>query len=293
MKNPLKIAVLISNDSSMFNDKEYLTPLFALENLIYEEVIWNAHDINWQDYDAFIIRSTYDYINDQHTYDQFLKTLKRIEDLGIPLFNPYPVVHWNSKKNYLSDLASKGINIIETIITTPMQIKEIASIIQNNNWQECIVKPAISCGAHNTFRLTAQEAQSFNLFAHYQADESILIQPFAQEIIDDGEYSLVFFDKQFSHCMRSKPKSGDFRVQFIHGGILKKINPEPWMIEEARRIIDATGFKKLLYARVDVIKRNNKLYVMELELIEPYLYFSYHPEAAEILVKKIKQYLSL
>ena len=286
----IKIAVLIFDQSDYYcNDKLYLQPLFKKENLIYEEVIWDTPQVDWKQYDAILIRSTCDYFQDK--YEKFIKTLKEIEKMGIPLFNPVEVVQWNSKKNYLIDLKDREINVLETIITTPAQINDIAAVMKEYGWTECIVKPAISGGANKTFRLTQEDATYFNIAMHFAPHELFLIQLFAQEIIDEGEWSFIFFDKKFSHCMLSKPKRGDFRVQFFHGGILTQVEPEPWMIKEAQRILEATHFDKLLYARVDVIKRNNKLYVMEIELIEPYLYFSYYPQAAQTFVNAIKKYV--
>lgn len=289
MNTQKRIAVLVAkNPDEWCNDKLYLEPFFKQEKWLYEEIVWHNPEINWKQYDGVLIRSTYDYI--EH-YEQFMRTLKHIEKQGIPLFNPLNVISWNSKKSYLGDLKSRGINIIETILTTPSQIHELVPIMKQNNWQECIVKPVISGGAYKTFRIAQKDAHTFDICAHFVPHEPFLIQPFAQEIIDEGEWSFVFFDKKFSHCMLSKPKQDDFRVQFFHGGHLQKANPEPWMIAEAERILNAAGFEKLLYARVDVIRRNNKLYVMELELIEPYLYFSYYPEAAKMLVKTLKKYI--
>lgn len=210
----LKIAILIfSKSDQLCNDKQYLSPLFAQEDLIYEEVIWDGPDINWKQYDAVVIRSTCDYFEDK--YEQFLAVLKDIENQGIPLLNSFDVVQWNSKKDYLADLHSKGINVIETIITTPEQTKDLALLLQENNWPECVIKPAISGGAYKTFRLTQEQAHEFDISTYFEPKELFLIQPFAKEIIDEGEWSFIFFDKKFSHCMLSRPKPGDFRVQFF------------------------------------------------------------------------------
>ncbi|MEZ4988535.1 MAG: hypothetical protein R2795_26510 [Saprospiraceae bacterium] len=46
----------------------------------------------------------------------------------------------------------------------------------------------------------------------------------------------------------------------------------------AKRVVEAFG-GKLAYARVDGILHQGQFLLMELELIEPDLYFDYHPEA--------------
>ncbi len=292
MKVPKKIAILtFTRSAELCVDRQYLEQLFAQENLVYEEVIWDTPNVDWKEYDAVLIRSTCDYFEDK--YDQFIKTLKHIEKLGIPLFNPTSIVSWNSKKSYLGDLKARGINVLETILTNIGQTKNLALPMQENNWHECVVKPVISAAAYKTFRVKLADAATFDLSAHFGPHELFLIQPFAQEIIDEGEWSFIFFDKKFSHAMLSNPKPGDFRVQFFHGGYLQKVTPEPWMLQEAQRILEATGHEKILYARVDTIRRGKKLFLMELEMIEPYLYFDYYPETAKTFVKTVKQYLNV
>jgi hypothetical protein len=286
-----KIAVLtFKRSAELCIDKQYLESLFTQEGLIYQEVIWDTPGVDWHQYDAVIIRSACDYFDGK--YEQFINTLQHIEKLGIPLYNPLDTVRWNSKKTYLSDLKERGINVIETIFGNSSQIKNLAEIMKENNWHACVVKPVISAAAYKTFFIKLHDAQEFDFSAHFSPNEFFLIQPFAQEIIDEGEWSFIFFDKKFSHAMLSKPKQWDFRVQFFHGGRLLPVKPEPWMVQEAQRILQAAPFEKILYARVDAIKRDNKLFVMELEMIEPYLYFDYYPDSAKTFVKTIKQYLA-
>lgn len=289
---PLKIAVLtFEKAAQLCNDRLYLEPLFKQENMIYEEVMWDTPKINWNLYDAVLVRSTCDYF--ENKYDHFLKTLKGIEESGVPLFNPFDVIQWNSKKHYLMELQLKGFSIVDTLFTTPRQILNLSDIMQEKGWKECVVKPAISAGAHKTFRLTIEGAKTFVAHHYFKIDEDILVQPFMQEICDEGEWSFIFFNKQFSHAMLSRPKVGDFRVQFFHGGILKRAVPEPWMINAAHQVLLATGFEKLPYARIDAIKKDDNLLLMEVELIEPYLYFDYYPETAQTFVTAIKNYINL
>jgi len=108
----------------------------------------------------------------------------------------------------------------------------------------------------------------------------------------------VFFDGIFSHAVKKLPAPEDFRVQTFHGGTDEKFDPASWMVAEAASMLEAAlrvyGIhEQLLYARVDVIERNGKLYVMEFELIEPELYLNYKNDAADDLVKCIKNRLML
>ena len=70
-------------------------------------------------------------------------------------------------------------------------------------------------------------------------------------------------------------KAGDFRVQEEHGGSIRATTPSERIVDTAAQTLRALG-ETLLYARVDiVILDDGSPAVMELELIEPSLYFSY------------------
>jgi hypothetical protein len=46
-----------------------------------------------------------------------------------------------------------------------------------------------------------------------------------------------------------------------------------------------------LYARVDAIERGGRLLLMELELVEPYLFFPEHPLAPERFAQALLKHL--
>ena len=93
-------------------------------------------------------------------------------------------------------------------------------------------------------------------------------------------YSLIFFENTHSHTLIKKPKSGDFRVQEEHGGTLAPIEkPEIKMINEAKRVLKSLPCKSL-YSRIDFVKQGNNFLLMEVDLIEPSLYFNLNPHAA-------------
>ena len=71
---------------------------------------------------------------------------------------------------------------------------------------------------------------------------------------------------------------GDFRVQSNFGSNYQIYQPDVSLIETAVRIVKTFG-ENLLYARVDGIIKDGVFLLMELELIEPDLYFSHVSEA--------------
>src|SRR5688572_33479553 len=98
-----------------------------------------------------------------------------------------------------------------------------------------------------------------------------MVQPFMANIVDEGEYSLFYFNGEFSHAINKCPKDNDFRVQEEHGGSITAIKPDERMHQAGREVIDA--IQAMLYARVDLVRdAAGDLCLMELELIEPALY---------------------
>lgn len=106
-----------------------------------------------------------------------------------------------------------------------------------------------------------------------------MIQPFVREVLD-GETSLFFFDGRYSHAVLKKPRDGDFRVQEEYGGRITAADPPLDLVETCGAIVQLFD-EPLLYARVDVVRTGEMFVLMELEVIEPSLYFRTVPGSAE------------
>jgi len=98
-----------------------------------------------------------------------------------------------------------------------------------------------------------------------------MVQQFIPEILEAGEWSLVFIAGEFSHAVVKLPTPGDFRVQAQFGGTARRVQPTPDMIDTAARIVEALPDRPL-YARVDGTEGESGLVLMEVELIEPVLF---------------------
>jgi len=97
------------------------------------------------------------------------------------------------------------------------------------------------------------------------------MQAFERAIVDEGEFSLMYFNGEFSHAIRKVPKAGDFRVQEEHGADIVAVTPEPALRATADAAMAAVG-ERLLYGRADLVRHGEQFRVMELELVEPALY---------------------
>ncbi len=267
-----------------------LLSLLTEKGLNIQKVIWDHPSIRWEDYTLVLIKSPWDYFD---KFPQFNQWLDKIAALGIPMLNPYHIVKWNSDKHYLLEMIAAGYHVIPSAIIEIGAASGLAPFFKKFNTQQLIVKPCVSGGAKNTFTVTPQDLPSLQpqIDALVQ-QEAYLVQPFIKEIETGGEYSFIFLNGIFNHCVIKRPRSGDFRVQLAHGGSAQAITPDAKLVNEASAFV--TRFAKgCLYARVDAIVIDHVLTLMELEVIEPYLFLGMVPGGYEnyytALVDKIAQ----
>ena len=243
-----------------------------------QEVSWRHPAPNWSQYAAVIIRSPWDYQSDPQA---FLQVLERIELSSARLLNSLATVRWNIRKSYLRELETAGHTIVPTIWLQSPTAAELAQLPDHWNCAETVVKPIVGANADNAFRLPRNPAPELlqQAVAAFQ-QTTALAQPFISSVTALGEYSLIFFEGQFSHAVLKTPAAGDFRVQEEHGGIIQAIQPPPEMIACAERSLQSCP-QPLLYARVDlVLLPDGQPAIMEIELIEPSLYLSFDPQSA-------------
>ncbi|MEZ6127110.1 MAG: hypothetical protein R3C59_00345 [Planctomycetaceae bacterium] len=238
-----------------------------------QNVSWRRPDVLWDQFDLVVIRSPWDY---QKAPQQFLSVLEAIEASGAQLQNSLNIVRWNICKEYLRDLDSGGVPIIPTQWLSCLTSARIEQLIEESSDGQFVCKPLIGAGADRTWWLSSSSDDSQKLAAlnTYHA-APLMIQPFIRSVIDTGEYSLFYFGGKYSHSILKTPAPGDFRVQEEHGGRLLTILPDPDLVEVADRAVKAIP-EPVLYARVDLVRLSDSTpAVMELELIEPSLYFAH------------------
>ncbi|WP_421942736.1 ATP-grasp domain-containing protein [Pedobacter sp.] len=234
-------------------------------------VIWNDENVNWENYQLAILKSPWDYFD---LYEDFKTWLNLLEEKNIRLLNPIDVVRWNADKHYLKDIESAGLNITPSIFITNVEEINLNTFFEKFNTDKLIVKPCISGGAKNTFKVTLDNVEEINQKLRLLIqNEDFIIQPFLAEILESGEWSFIFFNGIYSHTLVKKAKQGDFRVQPAHGGSVHVQNPDQGLIEIAAEYVRLFA-KNCLYARVDGTFVNNQFLLMELELIEPFLFLN-------------------
>lgn len=245
---------------------------------------WRQRTREWSEFQAVVIRTPWDY---QSSPNEFLKVLSEIEE-QTRLENPLDVVRWNLAKTYLRDMESQGVRIVRSIWEPQYSEAEFERWRNVLRADELIVKPTVSATAEDTYRLTSYDNSLESVFE----SRPFLVQPFMPNIVDEGEYSLFYFNGQYSHAINKSPKVNDFRVQEEHGGIITAIKPDDELMLSGSQVMRKIEHD-LLYARVDFVRDGDaEMCLMELELIEPALYLRMDEGAPERFARAINERLT-
>ncbi len=233
---------------------------------------WRDASVRWQDFDLAVVRSTWDY----HLHpDEFTAWIDRIAG-ETRLVNSPDLVRWNSSKRYLVDLAKRGVALLPTLLVAPGGEPPYRGF-DHSGWDNIVVKPLVGASAWQIARTTPEKLA--DLLTPELRDGGYLIQPYAREI-EDGEYSIMFFDGRFSHAILKTPRSGEFRTQPELGAIQTVVQPAEPIVRQAASVLDALP-ERPTYARIDGILQDGRFVLMEAELIEPELFFRLAPAAAQ------------
>lgn len=286
----MKIALITYLDKGAYNtstvesEDDKLLHFLKGKGLNVDLVIWNNPHINWEDYPLAILKSPWDYFD---LIQDFYTWLKRLETKKVKLLNPIEVVRWNSDKRYLKEIEADGLKIIPSVFINKQDRVTLKHYFEKFNTNRLIVKPCISGGAKNTFKITINDIDAVELQLNQLIqEENFIIQPFLPEILENGEWSFIFFNGTYSHSLIKKAKPGDFRVQPAHGGSVHPQSPNHELIAIAQQYVDLFA-KNCLYARVDGTFVNGEFLLMELELIEPFLFLNTAPENYERYYKAL------
>jgi glutathione synthase/RimK-type ligase-like ATP-grasp enzyme len=204
------------------------------------------------------------------------------------LWNPLDVVRWNHHKSYLLDLEAAGVPVVQTALLrrgAPTTLRDVAA---KRGWDVVVVKPAISAGSRGTRRFeldAAGEAGEKHLAALLSGGDA-LVQPFVPSVEGYGERATIWIDGELTHAVRKSPRfagqqesvTGPFPVSDAEATVARRAVA---VVKELKRL-------DLLYARVDMAPGlGGEPRVMELELIEPSLFFPKSRRALERFVAAV------
>jgi len=205
---------------------------------------------------------------------EWLALLDRFEREVVRVANPVPVLRWNGDKSYLAELHGKGVATVPSLAFEIIDDSALAEARERFGSADLVIKPLVSASAYGTFRIGPGDPLPDQVRGW-----RMLVQPWLKDIVDSGEYSLIFFDGEFSHSVSKVPRPGEFRVQPEYGGIIGRCDPPSGSIELAKAALSAAP-AATTYARIDIVVGNEGgLQVIELELIEPALFMADAPDA--------------
>lgn len=256
--------------------------------------VWNDPAVDWSGFDVAVIRSTWDYTEN---YAEFLTWASSVPRL----VNPPNVIRWNSDKHYLQRLADHGLDVVETSWLEPDRNFDKRAL--HNRFparEDFVIKPAISAGSKDTGRYTATDADS-RRYAIEHAERllsegrSVMVQRYIPEVDSVGESALIFLHGTFSHSVHKDAMlapgddaevEGLYRPESMskHQATDAEIQAAQNVLAFARARIPgrSPASRPLLYARVDLVTpRSGKPVLMELELVEPSLFYSLAPGSLE------------
>ncbi len=204
----MKIALLTYNDNGAYhtptikNEDDLLIEYLKSKGQSLEKTVWNNPDVAWEDYDLVILKSPWDYFN---LIDDFYTWLTKMEKRNIKFLNPIATVKWNADKHYLKDIEEAGLPIAPCVFLEKGNEVNLNDYFIKLNTEKLIVKPAVSGGSKNTFKVTDKNVEEINhqLYSLLK-EESFILQPFIKEIEEDGEWSFLFFGGKFSHALLKK-----------------------------------------------------------------------------------------
>jgi glutathione synthase/RimK-type ligase-like ATP-grasp enzyme len=260
-------------------DDRLVREAFERRGVPADNVSWADPSIDWSRYDVALVRSTWDYIDRP---DDFVDALEAIERAGCRVLNPPDTIRWNHDKRYLLELARSGVPVVPTWPADAVRPSELAGWMREHGHAEVILKPVVGAAANGVVRVPVDGLDG--VLGARRAEGRLadhLVQPLIDAVTTEGELSFIYLDGALSHAIRKLPAAGDFRVQTAFGGTFERISAAADDIAHAEAIRARIPFDPL-YMRLDVVRHDGRLAVMEVELIEPVLYLD-QPEADRLV----------
>ena len=278
-----------------FRDDELLVERLAELGVEAIAPAWDDPSVDWGAFELVVARSPWDYT---WRRDEFLTWAERIGDR---LENAPGVIRWNSDKHYLADLAEAGVPVVATGYVEP---GEAAPPVES----EIVVKPTISGGARDTGRFGPESAATAReLIARITgAGRTAMIQPYLESVEASGETAVIMVAGEVSHVLHKAALLSPDEIAPVRTGDalgVAEVMYDPELVRAgaateseiglARSVIGAVRDRfghAPLCARVDMLQAADGTPVLlELEAIEPNLYFDQCPEAADVLAAAIRE----
>lgn len=280
-----RIALVTCRDVLLDPDWDRDLPLTVagLESAGADPVVvrWDDPHVDWGAFGLVVIRSAWDYFK---SVEEFLAWADKCAEVTT-LANSTEVVRWNVDKRYLGDLSRAGVPVVETRYLAP------GDDIGLPDEGEFVIKPTLGAGALFTARYPSEERETAvrQLARMHAEGMTAMVQPYMPSIDVKGERALHFAGGRFLHATRKSavlvPGTPYDEYKFPHPQ-LRTWEPTAAELGVAEQALAAVpGGSGLLYGRVDLVDDDDgRPRVLELELVEPHLFFYLHPASLPVFV---------
>jgi glutathione synthase/RimK-type ligase-like ATP-grasp enzyme len=250
--------------------------------------VWTDPTIDWAGFDLVVANGAWDNI---HRPDEFLAWAEEVAR-RTPVVNPPSILRWNMDKRYLAALAAAGVPVVPTRWFEPGRpsAPDGPELEPELPTTEFVVKPAISGGGFQTARYGPSAPDHADARIHIaqllQAGRTVMVQPYQSAIDTEAEVGLIFMGGRYSHAIRkeallpvgTRPGSSLHNDEAITAtrATAVQVTVAEHALEVAQRLLGPTT-----YARVDLVPGDDgSPALLELELLDPALFFEHHPPGA-------------
>jgi len=278
-----KIGYVTYADNPKDPDPDLDIPILipAIEDLgvTVELVDWQKEQ-SLEDFDLLVIRSPWNYAQNLESFITWLEKANQ----EVKIINPIEVIKANINKRYLMDLHALGVSIISTKVIE--SVKDLDGIDFDSI--RTVFKPVVGAGARGAFVVdSAPEAISQATKHFHTSSTPLLMQPYLPEVDLAGEIAVVCCKGELMHAVIKRPAlsdggHGDFAANTLITSELANFVNEIMQLHVA-----GTKISDLVYARVDVVPVDSGFQLMELELIEPFLFLPMNVNSASKFAKAI------
>jgi hypothetical protein len=268
-------------------DEAPLLAGLAAAGLTTGVLAWDDPAADWSAARMTVLRATWNYPLRPRAFLRWAQATAGVTDL----WNRLPAVRWCLHKSYLLDLQRSGVAVAPTELVPHGSDRTLAEVMRRRGWREAVVKPAISAASFRTKRVHAtRQAEGEAHLRALAVDGDVLVQQYLHAVEDYGERALVWIDGELTHAVRKSPR---FDEDDESVSAAQPIAPAEAALATAAldRVAAALG-EPPLYARIDVAPGpGGEPLLMELELIEPSLFFPQSPAALTRFVAAIRRRL--
>jgi glutathione synthase/RimK-type ligase-like ATP-grasp enzyme len=238
---------------------------------------------------VIVLRSTWDYVE---RYGRFLSWLDRLDVGDVQVWNSTALCRWGAHKGYLRELADRGVPVVPTELLGRGTTRTLGDVMTALGWSDAVVKPAVGGTARLSIHVaeTGEPAAADHLAALTDREDAVA-QPFLASVVTHGEVSVVVIDGAPVSAVEKRARPGEWRVQSDFGGSVRPVELDSELRAVASAAIAAVP-EVPLYARVDVVRMpGGDPAVLEVEVVEPELFFSLDRTIATRLVDALRRRL--